>query len=181
MTEIHLSPTQESLLKVAARCEDRAIRWPVTLRGGARTRIITALLAAGVAENRSGSLVITDAGMRAVGIEPGAHTKPATPKKDAGAKARRKKAAKVPKKSARGKSGRKAAAPRAARTDTKQAQVIAMLERAKGATIDEIAEVTGWQRHTVRGAMSGALKKKLGLKIDSEKVDGRGRVYRVIG
>ena len=36
---------------------------------------------------------------------------------------------------------------------------------------------TGWQSHTVRGAMAGALKKKLGLTIDSEKVDGRGRCY----
>ncbi len=46
-----------------------------------------------------------------------------------------------------------------------------------GATIDEIVAATGWQPHTVRGAMSGALKKKLGLTITSEKVDGLGRCY----
>ena len=38
---------------------------------------------------------------------------------------------------------------------------------------------TGWQSHTVRGAMAGALKKKLGFELTSEKVDERGRVYRI--
>ena len=48
-----------------------------------------------------------------------------------------------------------------------------------GATVPKIAEATGWRLHTVRGAIAGALKKRLGLTIASEKVDGRGRVYRV--
>ena len=65
------------------------------------------------------------------------------------------------------------------RTDTKQAHVVAMLRSADGATVDEIAEATGWQRHTVRGAIAGALKKKLGLEVTSTKVDSRGRVYRI--
>lgn len=64
------------------------------------------------------------------------------------------------------------------RAESKQARLIEMLKRPEGATIDEIVTVLAWQSHTIRGAMSGALKKKLGLKIDSEKVDGRGRVYR---
>ena len=55
-----------------------------------------------------------------------------------------------------------------------------MLKRSKGATIDEIVTATGWQSHTVRGAMAGALKKKLGLTITSEKDETRGRVYRII-
>jgi len=55
-----------------------------------------------------------------------------------------------------------------------------MLRTDGGATIDEIAAVTGWQPHTVRGAMSGALKKKLGLEVTSEKVESRGRVYRIV-
>jgi hypothetical protein len=38
---------------------------------------------------------------------------------------------------------------------------------------------TGWLSHTVRGAIAGALKKKLGLNVTSEKVEGRGRVYRI--
>ena len=47
------------------------------------------------------------------------------------------------------------------------------------ATIAEIAEATGWQHHSIRGAISGSLKKKLGLTVTSEKVEGRGRVYRL--
>jgi Protein of unknown function (DUF3489) len=70
--------------------------------------------------------------------------------------------------------------PKALRTrdGTKQAQLIAMLRRAKGATIDEVVEALEWQPHTVRGAIAGALKKKLGLEVTSEKVEKRGRVYR---
>ncbi|MFY9828003.1 MAG: DUF3489 domain-containing protein [Rhodoplanes sp.] len=78
--------------------------------------------------------------------------------------------------------GRAAIGARAAgtlRTDTKQAQVVAMLRGADGATVDEIAAATGWQRHTVRGAIAGALKKKLSLDVISEKIEGRGRVYRI--
>jgi hypothetical protein len=70
-------------------------------------------------------------------------------------------------------------AERQTRTDTKQAKLIAMLEAKDGATVDEIAAAFGWQAHTVRGAIYGALKKKLGLSIVSEKVEGRGRVYRI--
>ena len=54
-----------------------------------------------------------------------------------------------------------------------------MLQRPEGATIAEVVEATGWQPHTVRGALAGALKKRLGLTIASEKVEGRGRVYRL--
>ena len=65
------------------------------------------------------------------------------------------------------------------RTGTKQAQLIEMLKRPEGVTIDEVVKALDWQAHTVRGAMAGALKKKLGLSIESEKVDERGRVYRI--
>jgi hypothetical protein len=61
---------------------------------------------------------------------------------------------------------------------SKQDGVIAMLRRAEGATVDEVASATGWQRHTVRGVFSGTLKKKLGLTIASAKEE-RGRVYRI--
>jgi len=54
-----------------------------------------------------------------------------------------------------------------------------MLGRPEGATIAQISAVTGWQAHTVRGCMAGALKKKLGLTIDSVKESGGERVYRV--
>jgi Protein of unknown function (DUF3489) len=61
---------------------------------------------------------------------------------------------------------------------SKQDVVIAMLRQPEGATIEEVASVTGWQRHTVRGVFSGTLKKKLGLTLASAKEE-RGRVYRI--
>src|SRR5689334_6274066 len=61
---------------------------------------------------------------------------------------------------------------------SKQDAVIAMLRRPEGATVDEVASATGWQRHTVRGVFSGTLKKNLGLTLASAKEE-RGRVYRI--
>jgi hypothetical protein len=61
---------------------------------------------------------------------------------------------------------------------SKQAEVIALLRRPAGATVDEVRAATGWQPHTVRGVFSGALKKKLGLAIVATK-EKRGRVYRI--
>jgi hypothetical protein len=72
-----------------------------------------------------------------------------------------------------------AAKPITIRTGTKQAQIIAMLQRPEGATVAEIVEATGWLAHTVRGSISGALKKKLGLPIKAEKNDRRGMVYKL--
>jgi len=65
------------------------------------------------------------------------------------------------------------------RENTKQAALIAMLRAPEGATLDEIVAALGWQKHTARGAMSGALKKRLGLTITSEQQPERGRVYRI--
>lgn len=64
------------------------------------------------------------------------------------------------------------------RGESKQAMLIKLLTRTSGATIDEMAKATGWQRHSVRGMMSGVLKKRLGLSIASEKEE-RGRLYRI--
>src|ERR1700719_692128 len=55
---------------------------------------------------------------------------------------------------------------------SKQDAVIAMLRRPEGATVDEVASATGWQRHTVRGVFSGTLKKKLGLTLASTQEEG---------
>ena len=68
--------------------------------------------------------------------------------------------------------------PSDAKRPSKQGEVIAMLRRPEGATIDEVVRATGWQRHTVRGVFSGSLKKKLGLTLASAKEE-RGRVYRI--
>jgi hypothetical protein len=57
--------------------------------------------------------------------------------------------------------------------------MIEMLRRSEGATIAQLGEALGWQAHTVRGAISGALKKKLGLKVVSDKPESGKRVYRI--
>ena len=70
-------------------------------------------------------------------------------------------------------------AARTPRPGSKLAKVIELLEGEAGATIAEIMAATSWQQHTVRGALAGSITKKLGCKLSSEKVEGRGRVYRV--
>lgn len=54
-----------------------------------------------------------------------------------------------------------------------------MLQQPEGATIAKMVKATGWLAHTVRGCISGTLKKKLGLPITTEKVEGRGTVYQI--
>lgn len=68
--------------------------------------------------------------------------------------------------------------PPAARLN-KTEQIVAKLKQAAGATIEELIETTGWQAHSIRGAISGTLRKKLGLTVASELIEGRGRVYRI--
>jgi hypothetical protein len=70
-------------------------------------------------------------------------------------------------------------AEHAHREGTKQATLIALLKQPAGATLAQMVQATGWQSHTVRGAMAGALKKKLGLEITSEKLPGAERIYRI--
>jgi hypothetical protein len=67
----------------------------------------------------------------------------------------------------------------AAKPKTKLARLETLLRRPDGATIEQISKSLDWQAHSVRGAMSGALKKKQGLTIASEKADGGRRVYRI--
>src|SRR5262245_5361819 len=62
---------------------------------------------------------------------------------------------------------------------TKLGRLEAMLRRPDGATIEQLTKVLDWQAHSVRGVMSGALKKKQGLSVTSEKRDDGTRVYRI--
>lgn len=116
------------------------------------------------------TLVITDAGMAAIGLGKGDESpKPAKGPKKAAASKPAGKAAKGGKKPAREKD-----------SGTSKIDLLrTMLGSKGGMTVPEASKATGWLTHSVRGVMSGVLKKKLGLKIDSEKVEGRGRVYRL--
>jgi hypothetical protein len=69
-----------------------------------------------------------------------------------------------------------AAAPRAV---SKTAQVVAMLQRKGGATLTEIMQKMGWQKHTVRGFIAGTMKMKAGYAIESFKPEGGERTYRI--
>ena len=104
-------------------------------------------------DGRPVTLVIANAGFEAIGIDP----KPST---DAVATA-------------------SVETTGTRRASTKQALLIDLLRREDGTTLEEMVAATGWQAHSVRGAMSAALKKKLGLTITSKKIEGRGRVCRI--
>jgi len=75
----------------------------------------------------------------------------------------------------------KAATPpkRVAREGSKLALLLNKLSAASGASLDEIAGATGWQRHSIRGAISGHIKKKLSLKVVSAKDENGVRRYRI--
>jgi predicted ArsR family transcriptional regulator len=128
------------------------------------------------------TLVLTDAGRAAIGIAadeqrqpPTASTAPRGSKRSAGRrKTSESKGAIAPRSKAKS-----APSPAELRPGTKLALLLDLLRRKGGATIAEAVKAMGWQPHSVRGAISGALKKKLGLAVKSEKVEGRGRVYRI--
>lgn len=185
MTQVELSATQRLILTTACQRQDRSV-FPITakIKGGAVGNVAKSLLKRGLLEEVPATdednvwrfeegvgpvtLRATRAAFEALGLEPGE----ANETRHGGAQAEETGAA------------TDAAAPKrkrrtGPRPDTKQAQLIAMLRRPKGATIAQVVEATGWQPHTVRGAIAGALKKKLGLNVTSEKVEGRGRVYRI--
>jgi hypothetical protein len=197
------------LSKAAEHPERIALPLPARLKGGAVKIVVGSLIKRGLLEEvdakvRGGeavwretgdghgvTLAITDAGLAAIGVEPESGKEPKSAAKTSASKTPAK-APQTPKGAKKAKTATSAApaekpAPKAParatertpREGTKQATMIAMLQRKNGATIAEIVEATGWQQHTVRGAFAGALKKKLELNIVSEKVDGRGRVYRI--
>jgi hypothetical protein len=207
-----LSDTQSIILSAAAqRADGNLLPLPGSLRGGAATKVVGALLTRGLIreqitdsprkadaamntiwrnlpepDGRGVLLFITGAGADAIGIEPAVPYAFNAGTNSAGDPAAGADEAPVETPAKRRGRPRKAAptvadvapAPKT-RDGTKQAQVVAMLRRPKGATIAQIVAATEWQVHTVRGFFAGALKKKLGLTVTSEKVEGGERVYRI--
>jgi hypothetical protein len=174
-----LTATQTRILTAGAqRPGNLAMPLPKGLHGAAANKVVGMLIGRGLIEEvdaniRKGerlwretgdghgtTLVVTKAGLAAVGVEPVVAKTKARVRKNP-------KTAKPP------------AAPKTPRAGTKQAQLITMLEAPDGASIAEIVAATGWQPHTIRGAISGVLKKKLGLGVTSEKDGDRGRVYKI--
>ncbi len=115
-------------------------------------------------------LVLTDAGRQAIGVEAEAEPEAA---KGNGNRKKRRATAKV----ATTLSKSTTTEPR---RETKQGLLINLLSRPDGASLAEAVEAMGWQPHSVRGAISGAIKKRLGLDVTSEPIEGRGRVYRIV-
>jgi hypothetical protein len=211
-----LSDTQVIILSAAAQRDDgNILPLPGSLRGGAAHKVVGALLSRGlIAERITDStatadpalnriwrnepdgrgvlLIITPAGLDAIGIETAESEAPAAgegtnsagePAAGAPTCAEEAPVDTAPKRRRGGKksatTGADTSAPRKTRDGTKQAQVIAMLRRPEGATIAQIAETTDWRSHTVRGFFAGALKKKLGLEVTSEKGESGERTYRL--
>jgi hypothetical protein len=173
-----LTKTQSIILSAGAqRLDNIALPLPKGLAGAAAKMAVTKMIEHGwlqeveanlrrgdplwreTGDGHGTTLVVTGAGLLATGIEPV-----------------------VVKSSVVSRCGAKAQPEvkhPTLRKGTKQALLIAMLQRSDGATMAEIIAATGWQPHSARGAMSGALGKKLGLVVVSAKDDARGRVYRI--
>jgi hypothetical protein len=64
---------------------------------------------------------------------------------------------------------------------SKQSQLIALLQSPTGGTVEQMMSLTGWQPHSVRGVISGVLRKRLGLNVSSEVQESGARIYRIVG
>jgi len=158
-----LTDTQNKLLHAAAHHPEQLLTdFPANVKGGARLKVLTALQNSGCihpqGKTDDGSIrfAITAAGYEALGLQM-PHPAP-TPTAAPAAQP---------------------ASPPITREGTKQATLIGLLRRPEGATLGQMVEATGWQSHTVRGTLAGALKKKLGLVIVSAKTTGAERTYRI--
>jgi DNA-binding MarR family transcriptional regulator len=214
-----LSDTQLVILTAAAQRADLSVLpLPETLKlkGGALKKVMDSLRNKGlirVIETDGGPqrVVITSEGMAAIGVEhedtgsdaARAEADTGATPADAGIRAveapgsvtEAHSAATPAKGKGKAKAAKRAAAAQAEkptpRAGTKQAHMIELLKRPEGATVEQIAAATGWQHHTIRGAISGALKKKLGLTIEATRTrevgpnkmgaKGSTTVYRITG
>jgi len=194
-----LTDTQLVILSAAGQRDDgTALPLPKSLKlqGGAVSHVLKSLLKKGLLdeqptrdnstawrESKDGqrlTLVITDAGRQAIGIAGGEHSETsATPRGSKRSVGQRRKASESKDATRPSSKAKKTASPAGLRAGTKLALLLELLQLKGGATIAEVTRATGWQPHSVRGAISGALKKKLGLAVASDKVEGRGRVYRI--
>ena len=159
-TLLKLSPAQSLLLRNAARRADGHVIPPDTLRGGARAKVLTALLQRGWIEPADGGHLLTDAGYAAIGQQRPAPRDDAQPV-DITDDLQLLEGIPV-------------------RPGTKLAALVVALRRPQGATNLQLMLTTGWQAHTVRGALSGMLRKKLGLNVVLAHNDSGERVYRVV-
>ena len=154
-----LTPAQHAILAHAHQHTEGKITWfPENIKGGARQKVIDGLFKRTLITYDGKDWFVAAEGYEALGV-------PSKAPVSAQAIGEVIEAA-------------TAAKPRT-RDNSKQAQVIAMLKRPEGATIDQICKATQWQAHTVRGTFAGAFKKKLGLEITSTREAGGQRIYRV--
>lgn len=158
-TLIPLTPTQSTLLRAAAHHDDGRIQWPDTLRGGARAKALTGLLQRGWIEPCDDGHALTDAGYEVIGRQ-----RPAPPQD--------RQTLDTP-------DDPHLLEDIPVRPGTKLAKMVIALHRPEGATALQLMLAAGWQPHTVRGAISGMLRKKLGLNVVSSRAPEGERVYRI--
>ena len=155
-----LSPAQALLLRTATRRADGRVIPPETLRGGARVKVLAALLQRGWIEPADDGHVMTYAGYAAIGLQ-----RPA-PLDDV--------------QSMDTTDDLQLLEGIPVRPGTKLAALVMVLRSPQGATSLQLMLATGWQPHTVRGAISGMLRKQLGLNVVLAHNDIGERVYRVV-
>ena len=165
-----LTDTQTAILKAAAsRADGNIDPLPSNLRGGARAKVIEGLFARGLIVDVNGHHRLTDAGHTAVGKQRPASTDVA--KRDT--------ADALTKSEATHALQKLEVTSPSVRPGTKLAAIIDAMRHHGGATIAQMMAGTGWQAHTVRGAISGMIRKRLGYEVVTEKGANGQRAYRI--